>query len=55
MSITRILRSKLTPPFVATTLARAASATRNATPVATTSLWEGAVALVDHPSDAPPA
>ncbi|HLP02315.1 MAG TPA: hypothetical protein VK163_09835 [Opitutaceae bacterium] len=55
MNITRITHSHSDSPAVRSTLIRIDSVARRAGRVVHTTLWRSAVALVDHPSDAPPA
>jgi len=54
MNTTRIMYSHLAASAVTSTFIRGALVARGAAALVTTAPWRGAVALVDHPSDAPP-
>ncbi|MFT3830309.1 MAG: hypothetical protein QM691_11470 [Opitutaceae bacterium] len=55
MRTTRTMHSHTDSPAVLSHLVHVGSVARRAGRVVRTTLWRSAVALVDHPSDAPPA
>ncbi|HLP09969.1 MAG TPA: hypothetical protein VK178_17545 [Opitutaceae bacterium] len=55
MRTIRTMHSHSDSPAVRSNLIRVGSVARRAGRVVHTTLWRSAVALVDHPSDAPPA